>query len=268
MGNLKSDLFQGPGNAELEACAVRDSAHILRGGRSGPHVGLIQTALRRLNLIITDPPNVYGASTERAVLDFKGPPRNILGPGQRTPDGIVGKKTIAVLDQEMVAFEANQPPPTPIPTFGSTSWRFSFSGNKGFTGKGVYHLFIGSREAQFESSNFDIDERFVQGSLKAGFKGDTEGFFQTPKKVLVKVFDEAICNLNLVKLPFSDRMQGTLRLDVTHDEKLTVFLNLQNLKDETLGTTFTTGDFIMNGILKNNRPRASASQFAFARARR
>jgi peptidoglycan hydrolase-like protein with peptidoglycan-binding domain len=61
----------------------------------------IQTALARLGFSITDPAGAYGQSTKDAVLAFKGPPRNILGPGQTNPDGVVGIQTIDRLDGEM-----------------------------------------------------------------------------------------------------------------------------------------------------------------------
>ena len=251
MSVLECDLFQGAGNAELEACAVSDPAHILRGGRSGPHVGKIQAALRKLGFSITDPNNVYGESTERAVLKFKGPPRMILGPRQRQPDGIVGKQTIAQLDKEIAALEGKQPKPEPL-EFGSTNWQFTFFGNTGFTGKGVYSLFIGSLDFGKESQNFDIDEQFSTGSLKAGFKGDSKGTFQTSKKILVQRFNAAHCRLNIFKPPFSDLLQGSLSLNLIGDDNLGVFLPIQNLKDETLGTSVTTGNFIMNGFTRKH----------------
>lgn len=52
MGLLISRLFTTPANdpslAKLEACLVKDSAHITPGAR-GDHVKKIQTALNRLN---------------------------------------------------------------------------------------------------------------------------------------------------------------------------------------------------------------------------
>src|SRR5438445_4258764 len=175
MGVLGCDLFQGAGNAQLEACAVNDRAHIHTGENSkGPHVGKIQAALRKLGFSITDPPDVFGSSTAEAVFKYKGPPRNILQSFQTVPDKIVGKQTISRLDREMAALEGKGRKATP--EFGSTNWRFSFFGNKGFTGAGIYSLFIGSQEVQ-DSQNFSIAEQSAGGSLLAGFKGEARGTF-------------------------------------------------------------------------------------------
>jgi hypothetical protein len=204
--------------------------------------------LRRLGFTVSDPANTYGESTEKAVLKYKGPPRMILGAGQQTPDGIVGIQTITRLDQEIAAQEGKQVKP-PL-EFGSTSWRFSFFGNKGFTGKGIYALFIGSREIREESQNFSIDEQFSSGSLLAGFRGEAEGSFETRKRILVKRFSSARCQLNLFKPPFSDLLQGTLILQLLGDDNVTVTLPIQNLKDVTLGTSVTTGNISMIGFTR------------------
>ncbi|WP_406099829.1 peptidoglycan-binding protein [Streptomyces sp. NBC_01013] len=100
---------------------MSDADHVLPGAQ-GDHVTRIQAALVTLGagVIAADEVDgrLYGPTTVRAVLAFKGPPRNILGPGQTTPDNIVGKKTIAALDIEIVAFE-NRPPPAVVSLFVS-----------------------------------------------------------------------------------------------------------------------------------------------------
>jgi len=106
---LKSYLFAG--NQALEQCAVRDAAHILRGAK-GVHVGKIQTALVALDDAPIDPAEwrgrMYGASTERAVLSFKQKRKIINRSYQSKEDAIVGKMTIAALDEEMLAVEVKQ----------------------------------------------------------------------------------------------------------------------------------------------------------------
>ncbi|MER6807658.1 hypothetical protein ABT299_00135 [Spirillospora sp. NPDC000708] len=108
---LTSKLFRD--DAALQNCLVSDAGHVTPGAR-GDHVSKIQAALVTLGAGVIAPDEIegalYGQTTARTVLAFKGPPRNILGPGQTTPDNIVGKKTIAALDNELVAFE-NRPPP-------------------------------------------------------------------------------------------------------------------------------------------------------------
>ncbi|WP_149262627.1 hypothetical protein [Actinomadura sp. K4S16] len=99
---LQSPLFAG--DARLEACLVQDSAHVTRGS-SGSHVAKIQLALLMIDGLAIDPAEIdaegYGAATAAAVLAFKTT-RMILGPGQTTPDDIVGKRTVAALDGELV----------------------------------------------------------------------------------------------------------------------------------------------------------------------
>ena len=104
MAVFASSLFNGAGREALEACESRDSAHIFKGN-SGPHVARIQEALRMLGFAVSDPPGLFGSSTSDAVFKFKGPPRNILQPGQREPDRFVGKRTIRQLDTEVDALK-------------------------------------------------------------------------------------------------------------------------------------------------------------------
>lgn len=103
---LRSNLMRG--NPQLEACLISDPAHVTPGS-VGVHVSKIQQALFSTNNASIDGNELatmtYGPSTVAAVLAFKGPPRNILGPGQLTPDNIVGKRTILALDSEMFAIE-------------------------------------------------------------------------------------------------------------------------------------------------------------------
>lgn len=106
---LRSNLFQN--DRLLEACLVQDAAHILPGA-VGNHVAKIQTALAQLDDSQIDAPDLagkrYGRSTAAAVLSFKTE-RGIINRAYQTkPDDIVGKMTMAALDDEMFALE-NQP---------------------------------------------------------------------------------------------------------------------------------------------------------------
>ena len=107
---LTSNLFTKPRRvARLDKCLVDDLAHItLKQPRErGEHVTRIQLALltiqrnARLGTEITRAE--YGPNTAAAVLQFKRE-RNILNTAlrQAMPDDIVGKKTIAALDAEML----------------------------------------------------------------------------------------------------------------------------------------------------------------------
>jgi peptidoglycan hydrolase-like protein with peptidoglycan-binding domain len=103
---LFSELFSGC--HELEECLVKDSAHLVKGTK-GYHVRLVQTALVRLGFGGIDGTEylqgLYGPTTADAVLRFKTSRQIINFSYQTKPDNIVGKMTIARLDQETVAGE-------------------------------------------------------------------------------------------------------------------------------------------------------------------
>src|SRR5205823_9939054 len=88
-----------------DACLVDDTAHVVQGAQ-GAHVACIQIALSLLSdgavFLVID--GAYGEATATAVFEFKDA-RHILGPGQTSPDRIVGKRTLQVLDDEMSIFE-------------------------------------------------------------------------------------------------------------------------------------------------------------------
>jgi peptidoglycan hydrolase-like protein with peptidoglycan-binding domain len=108
---LQSELLRG--DPKLEAAAVSDPAHITPGA-SGPHVGKVQTALILLDdAPITDDElqkMAYGPSTAGAVLTYKRKRRIINQSYQTQADDIVGKMTIASLDNELL----KAPPAEPV----------------------------------------------------------------------------------------------------------------------------------------------------------
>jgi hypothetical protein len=109
---LKSRLFQG--DAKLEAAASSDPAHIRRGA-DGPHVQKIQSALMILDDATIEDAELqrsfYGPSTAASVLAYKRK-RNIINRSYQTQaDDIVGKMTIAALDDEMLAREKAEDDP-------------------------------------------------------------------------------------------------------------------------------------------------------------
>jgi hypothetical protein len=113
---LKSKAFQG--NAALEACLIRHSAHVVPGAR-GEHVGKIQKALVILGEGFISPTEIsgrfYGGSTANTVLAYKTKRQIINRSYQQTPDNIVGKMTIERLDLDMFDLE-NRPDPDPPPS--------------------------------------------------------------------------------------------------------------------------------------------------------
>jgi hypothetical protein len=103
---LFSRLFRT--DTRLLAVAQKNSEHITlkRPRERGPHVHKIQQALFRLGFTIDRAEtnvNEYGQSTADAVLAYKSDPRrNIINPAyQSKPDNIVGRLTVAALDQEI-----------------------------------------------------------------------------------------------------------------------------------------------------------------------
>ncbi|MBK9082379.1 MAG: hypothetical protein IPL88_10030 [Rhizobiales bacterium] len=110
---LTSKLFKG--DVRLEDCLVRDPAHV-QFGDHGDYVGKIQEALMLIGYMIAADElaaDRFGPSTREAVLRYKTD-RNIVNPAYQTrPDAIVGKMTIARLDQEMAEFEKRKSPPGP-----------------------------------------------------------------------------------------------------------------------------------------------------------
>jgi hypothetical protein len=110
--SLQSALFKG--DLALEACLIRDSAHVTVGA-SGEHVAKVQRAV--LTVFQTGINNgelagmLYGGSTAAAVLKYKQnhAPPIINTAYQRHADNIVGKMTIAALDQDLVALPSNDP---------------------------------------------------------------------------------------------------------------------------------------------------------------
>jgi hypothetical protein len=107
---LQSKLYRG--DPRLEACLIHDHAHVTPGA-AGEHVWKIQTALILLDDLPIDrrelAAKTYGPSTAAAVLAFKRK-RNIVNRSYQTQaDNIVGKMTIAALDEEICQWEQQTP---------------------------------------------------------------------------------------------------------------------------------------------------------------
>jgi hypothetical protein len=111
---LRSATFRG--DTKLEACLVSHAAHITQPA-VGAHVGKIHQALVLLDgatIAATElAQNQYGPSTAAAVLAYKTKRKIINFSYQQKADNIVGKMTIAALDDEMLSKES--PPPSPFP---------------------------------------------------------------------------------------------------------------------------------------------------------
>lgn len=108
---LQSTLFQD--DPDLQACLTNDRAHLTLGV-SGEQVAKVHFALFATDGLAIDQEELesktYGRSTARAVLSYKTRRSIINRAYQSTPDDIVGKMTIASLDQEMQAKEGKPAP--------------------------------------------------------------------------------------------------------------------------------------------------------------
>lgn len=253
---LSSRLFteESPGRDALKKCSEVHPGHFFRGmatnARIKDAIARIQTALGQVGIPVTDSPGVYGASTEAAVLKFKGPPRNILGPGQKKPDAIVGIQTIHQLD---LAIQGTTPPPAPL-EFGSDQWRFTFFGNKGFTGTGIYTLFIAARDGR-DSQTFDMNELFSDGDLVGGFRGETRGEFSTPRKLRASDFHGATSSLSINKR--RKLLSGSLQLNVSAKQFVVNLLFAPFQEERQLGGGLTSGTLLVRGqiVKRGGLPR-------------
>ncbi|MGI8989211.1 MAG: hypothetical protein ACR2I2_06465 [Bryobacteraceae bacterium] len=103
---LQSKLFRD--DQKLQACLLHDASHVTVGA-VGDHVGRIQTALMQIDGLPIDSHEIldkrYGSSTASAVLRYKTKRKIINRSYQTQADNIVGKMTIASLDEEMLRRE-------------------------------------------------------------------------------------------------------------------------------------------------------------------
>ncbi|BDC49314.1 hypothetical protein F183_A16300 [Bryobacterales bacterium F-183] len=235
---LISKLFteESPGKPVLARCAETHAGHLLRGMSSSPAikdaVARIQRALRQLGFTINDPEGTYGASTEAAVLKFKGPPRNILGAGQSRPDGVVGIQTIHRLDSELVG--------------RSNKWRLAFIGNKPPIGPETFTVFIVSQESR-DSQGFSVARLFVDDKLKTGFKGETKGDFETEQRLSAGDFHDAPAQFLIEKKGRS--LRGFLQL-VLPQKSIAVNVQFAPFKDDAAQDDVSTGTLIVSGTLR------------------
>ena len=99
---LKSNTLAN--DERLEACLVRDSAHLTLGVQ-GEFVAKVQASLIFLDDLTIDEQELethtYGRSTAAAVLAFKKKRKIINRSYQQQEDDIVGKMTIKALDDEL-----------------------------------------------------------------------------------------------------------------------------------------------------------------------
>jgi diketogulonate reductase-like aldo/keto reductase len=103
---LRSKHFKD--NPKLQACLISHAAHVTLGA-SGEHVARIQHAVITIEGCAIDTvelqARLYGQSTADAVLRYKSRRGVINRTYQNKADNIVGKMTIASLDEDMLRRE-------------------------------------------------------------------------------------------------------------------------------------------------------------------
>ena len=103
---LRSTTLKG--SAALQACLVNDRAHVTQGA-VGAHVGLIQKCLLVLEPSVISADEIrsrtYGRTTAASVLAYKKPRDIVNRSYQSQADNIVGKMTIARLDEDIAKVE-------------------------------------------------------------------------------------------------------------------------------------------------------------------
>jgi hypothetical protein len=252
--NLESQHFLSTSTTvrnRLTACLRSDASNIRPFSQPSEAIEAIKQGLNRVQSRnppmkpITDPTNTFGQSMLDAVTAYKAN-NGIIRTGQKL-DPIVGRGTLARLDTELKNLGKPVDPKPVVLEFGSTKWRFSFFGNKGFVGKGIFTLFITSTELQ-DSKQYAIDEVFSSGNLPSGFKGSTQaGTFTTPKKMLAKDFDTAVCDFSITRL--SRTLKGTMRLQkFIGAQLLNVSFQIPQFRDETI--SLTDGTITVRGQLR------------------
>lgn len=174
---LQSRLFRG--DTKLDSAAVSDPAHIFQGA-AGPHVGKIQQALIQLDGANIALDSVYGPATAAAVSTFKQK-RQILN-AQGKIDNIVGKKTIAALDGEMVAIEKG----------GGRVGSSSAGTRRGIVGTGaITHTLIyfsgQSRDATRQGVELVKDDPAL-GDMREDTQEAMEGIEVSPAQTVVRGF--------------------------------------------------------------------------------
>lgn len=106
---LRSQLFRN--DPRLQGCLVEDQWHVMQGC-AGDYVHRIQVALIQIGGASIAAGELaakrYGASTAAAVLQFKQDREIVNRAYQTQADDIVGKMTIAALDEEMQEFERSR----------------------------------------------------------------------------------------------------------------------------------------------------------------
>ncbi len=263
MGVLQSNLFTSAGNNDLEDCAASHIFNFYKGKPANAArfeaINRIREALRRLGFpSAKDAAGVYGDDTARAVLAYKGPPRNILGPGQVTPDAVVGRQTIVRLDEELRSkgLDGELPgppaPPQPAPDEGGrTDWLFYLSVHSEWK---IFYMVIMTPDRSdyrgFEIQPFLIDDHDL-GSVNGSTSTDPMSPFKIDRAVKSEDFDGASCTIALQKEPGigNGKLSGFMYVKTT--EAAWANVDIPIFDDHDLLSSLRSGNWLLRGNLQH-----------------
>lgn len=259
---LQSQLFHAV--PELEAAAVSDPAHIVQGAR-GDHVRRIQLALIQLDGASIAPDGIYGPATAAAVAAFKRKRKILNFRGQI--DDIVGKKTTAALDREMLQRESALARATPLlllafafklpPVPATTKFRIRtlLVGTKAISPFRIYQITdIEHRLTTFYFRGNGLRMLLLRTSFLTNKVIDQGAFseFKTTLPVPVTGFQPEPCMEIITKSQIGPgRERVELSMPVFQQGGLT--LSLEGLKDNNEGTFKITSTGVM--LLVEPTPR-------------
>lgn len=250
--NLESKHFRGFSNeaqGRLVRCLRDDGANIRPFSAPSEAIEAIKKGLNRVQpknagmpLILGSQTNAFDQPMVNAVLAYKAR-KGIVRAG-RALDNVVGRGTLAQLDNDLKAFGAQ--PPTAIA--GSTRWRFTFVGDSSaFLEKGKFFLQIASAE-HTDSAQFAFIEKNSANQMAGGFKGSCTGSFQTTRPKSAASFGSALCTLSLTRA--NTRLVGSIILENQQDGSGQIVIKLPTFIDETesdLGGALTVRAVLSSG---------------------
>ncbi len=214
--DLESEHFLNTSPAvrnRLTSCLRSEAASIRPFSRPSAAIEAVKLGL---NLVqpripsmkpITDPECTFQASMVAAVKCYKEF-NGLVDPKKKLTFDI-DRITLTRLDTELTTPGKLIDLSHDFPEFGSTKWRFTFLGNRGVFGKGIYSLVIASTESQ-DSRQFVIQELSTGGELIGGFMGETQGTFCTDRKMLASDFETSTAIFTIIRR--SGNLSGNMQL--------------------------------------------------------
>jgi len=233
--NLESTHFRSFSQAtqtRLLQCLRNDGANIRPFSAPGEAIEAIKKGLNRVQprnpgmpLIVGSQTNAFDQAMINAVLAYKAR-KGIIRAGKQL-DNVVGRGTLAQLDNDLKAFGAQ----APDAILGSTQWRFTFVGDSSaFLGKGKFFLEIASAQRN-DGSQFALIEKSSTNQMAGGFRGSCSGAFVTERSTFAANFGSANCTLNLVRA--NGRLIGSIVLAPAKDGNGPISIKLPPFRDET-----------------------------------